>query len=334
MNKIILVFNSVFILLLLFSCAVPYISSEAFSFLSILSLTVPFLVVLNCLFLIYWLLIGKKQFLWSLSVLILGYGIHGDFYKIKLSKSEIDGKGLQVMSFNTMSFSKVIPNLEYKITDFVSTHSPDIICFQEFDFKQKRSKNFKEYPYRFIDFEYGVTSGRVLQAIYSKYPIVHKGIFFIGDIRKNCTIGTFGEIQDTLRVYNLHLQSLKIRASSLTEEPSAKLFKRVTKSFAKQQQQVGIVTGHMRSTDHKKIVCGDFNNTQFSNVYYTLKDNMLDTFKEKGSGFGRTYSFARFPGRIDFILTDPSFEVLLHKNFDVRLSDHFPVMASIRLKDQ
>jgi endonuclease/exonuclease/phosphatase family metal-dependent hydrolase len=58
---------------------------------------------------------------------------------------------------------------------------------------------------------------------------------------------------------------------------------------------------------------------------------LKDTYLEKGSGFGRTLDFKFLPFRIDYILTDPEFDVLEHKNYDVVLSDHFPVMATIKL---
>ena len=68
-------------------------------------------------------------------------------------------------------------------------------------------------------------------------------------------------------------------------------------------------------------------------MYATIKGDMKDSFQEKGSGLGNTYTFKFLPFRIDFILTDPELEITSHKNFDVRLSDHTPVMASFRLKE-
>jgi endonuclease/exonuclease/phosphatase family metal-dependent hydrolase len=59
---------------------------------------------------------------------------------------------------------------------------------------------------------------------------------------------------------------------------------------------------------------------------------MKDTFLEKGKGFGRTLEFKFLPFRLDYIFADPAFEILSHKNYEVVLSDHFPVMASMKLK--
>jgi endonuclease/exonuclease/phosphatase family metal-dependent hydrolase len=78
-------------------------------------------------------------------------------------------------------------------------------------------------------------------------------------------------------------------------------------------------------------VAGDFNNNQFSSVYFNLKRDFKDTFLEKGSGYGATINFWKFPFRIDFILVDPSFVVVSHRNYDIDLSDHEPIMASIKI---
>ena len=139
--------------------------------------------------------------------------------------------------------------------------------------------------------------------------------------------------KDTLRIYNLHLQSLVVRPGSFKREQPQRLFKRLSITVQKQQEQAKLVIEHSRSVNYKKIICGDFNNTQFSSVYKTIKGEMNDTFLEKGSGFGSTYNFKFLPYRIDFILADPEINIKSHKNFDVRLSDHTPVMASFRLKE-
>jgi endonuclease/exonuclease/phosphatase (EEP) superfamily protein YafD len=59
-----------------------------------------------------------------------------------------------------------------------------------------------------------------------------------------------------------------------------------------------------------------------------VKGDLIDSFLEKGSGFGRTYNLKFLPLRIDAILASPSVEVEAHRNFDIRLSDHYPIMAS------
>ena len=59
---------------------------------------------------------------------------------------------------------------------------------------------------------------------------------------------------------------------------------------------------------------------------------MQDTFEEKGQGFGKTFDLKIVPFRIDFILVDKSMDLITHENFELKLSDHYPVLTSIRLR--
>ena len=61
---------------------------------------------------------------------------------------------------------------------------------------------------------------------------------------------------------------------------------------------------------------------------------MQDSFLAKGSGYGKTYDFIKVPLRIDFILADKAFEIKSHKNYDEKLSDHYPVMASFSMRTE
>jgi endonuclease/exonuclease/phosphatase family metal-dependent hydrolase len=176
----------------------------------------------------------------------------------------------------------------------------------------------------------------VVQAIFSKYPIIDKGSLEFPNTGNNAIYADIHYQKDTLRVYNLHLESLKLDVdkAELTNAYSGKFMDRIGTSFKKQREQAALVRAHSIATPHKKLVMGDLNNTQFSNVYKTIKGAMTDTFKEEGSGYGRTHNFRYFPVRIDFIMVDDAFEVMTHRNFDLKLSDHLPIMASVRLRHE
>jgi len=136
--------------------------------------------------------------------------------------------------------------------------------------------------------------------------------------------------QDTIRIYNIHLESLGInpKEEELTQENSEKLRIRLEKGFKIQANQASLILQHQEKIKYKSIICGDFNNTAYSWVYKKLKTNKNDAFEEAGIGFGKTYEFA-FPLRIDFILTDERIEVNNFKTYDVKLSDHYPIMARL-----
>jgi endonuclease/exonuclease/phosphatase family metal-dependent hydrolase len=263
----------------------------------------------------------------------VGYFIQDPFIRLFDSNSEISSENLSILTFNALSFSgfdKYNPEIGQEIVAFVTAQDPDIVCFQEFDYTHTFDRSFKQYPYNFVNYGKDPDLGSA-QAIFSKYPIIQRGSLDFFDSSNNAIFADLLIGKDTLRIYNVHLQSLKVRAGNFKREQPQKLLKRLGESFVKQQQQVDLIRSHSKGSQLKKIICGDFNNTQFSNVYRKLKGDMQDSFEKKGFGYGRTYDFKFLPFRIDFILADPSFEITAHKNFDVRLSDHFPVMASIRL---
>lgn len=335
-DKIVFSINAVFAFLLLLACAVPYISSENFSFLSFLSLAVPFLVGVNLIFIVYWVIRKKRQLWLSLFVLVFGYFVLGTFVKLNFSKEKVLDEDLSVMSYNVRYFkgggelnnSRVFEDVK----KLIDKEDPDIICFQEAG--NLRRKEYTEYPYKFL--KYINNYDKAPLGIFSKYPIIKAELIHFPKTANN---GSYADIlykNDTIRIYNIHLQSFKIipKPEVLQKEPTGKLYKRLEKTFQKQQKQAHIINEHCKSTTYKKIICGDFNNTQFSNIYKTIKGEKQDAFIEEGSGYGKTYDFLGIPLRIDFILTDEAFEVKSHKNYDEKLSDHFPIMASFSMKSE
>lgn len=336
-NKFIFVCNRLSAILLLAACVVPYVSLAQLSFLSFLGLGVPLLVVVNALSVVYWLLKWKRQLWLSFAALILSYFSLGTFFKLQLSeREEVEGE-LKVMSYNVRGFNKFneIDNSHVfeDVKEFVGKQKPDIICFQEPDYR--RIKEYKkDYPYQYLEYIY--MEGKVLLGFLSKYPIIKSDQICFPDSSNNAAFVDILYKNDTIRVYNVHLQSLGVTPGRgvIRNQRTDRLFRKLSKKFAKQQKQAKMVADHMKGNAYKQILCGDFNSTQYSNPYHTLKGDKNDSFMEKGSGYGGTLSFHKVPVRIDFILADKAFEVKTHKNYDVKYSDHFPVMASFDLKSE
>ena len=57
-----------------------------------------------------------------------------------------------------------------------------------------------------------------------------------------------------------------------------------------------------------------------------------NTFAEKGSGIGRTFTGISPTLRIDNIFVSDIFSVTQFTRIDKRLSDHFPIFADVQLK--
>ena len=333
-NKIIFFVNSVVATMLLLSYVLPFVAPKTFSILSVISLAVPILIILNILFVIYWLLKLKKQFLLSLVVLLIGYNYVGSLYKFSNSKNVADENNLSVMNYNVRLFNLYdwIPekNVEISIVNLIKTEQPDVLSLQEYH--PHKNVNLSHYKYKFEKLEgnkikYG-------QAIFSNYPIINSGSINFLNTDNNAIYADIVKNKDTIRIYNIHLQSshIKTDVENLNKEESEKLLRRLRTTFEMQQDQAELFVRHKNKCPYKVIVSGDFNNTAYSYVYKKIKADLKDTFEDAGNGFGRTFDFKLFPVRIDFILADKSFEVNGFKSYDEKLSDHYPIMAKVSLK--
>lgn len=332
-DKLIFVVNSLMAFALLLSYILPYMSPKQFAFLSVLSLAVPALIIINILFAVYWLLNVKRQLLLSLLVLVIGYNHVFSLYKFSSSKNIDDTENISIMNYNVRLFNVFDwiedENVKQDISSFIAEKQPDILCIQEY--RPDNEINHDGY------YKYEELSGDKVkngQAIFTKFPIIKSGSIEFPKTSNNAIYADVVKGADTIRIYNVHLQSLGIdpTVEKLKNENSENLLKHVSSTFKMQQFQTELFLRHKKQCSYKMIICGDFNNTAYSYVYKEIKGNLKDAFKDAGNGFGRTFDFKFFPVRIDFVLVDEAFKVNSFKTYDVKLSDHYPVMAKVKLE--
>lgn len=329
MRKVVVAISVFMSVLLLFCTLAPYIPLRFAPFLPLLSISAPLIFIGNLFCLLVCVLLRLRAgWLTAVSVLIF-HLVLGSFYKLG-SPTDDNPEGLKVMSYNTRGFDRYQffrgRDIVSGIHKLVTEAAPDVVCFQEFDYQELQ--NFKQYPHHFFNYRFNEET-HVSQAIFSKYPIVGKGSLEFPDTKNNAIFADILYEGDTVRIYNMHLQSYQIIPSRrlIRRMASGRFYQRVTRAFIKQEQQAELVREHIAATEHKSILCGDFNNTQFSRPFRLVKGEMLDSYEEAGHGYGTTYKLKFLPLRIDAIFADPGFEVVSHRNFDIRLSDHYPVMA-------
>lgn len=334
-NKIIYLINIVFAILLLFSYALPFLPPKTFALLSVLNLGVSFLIIINVLFFLFWLIALRKQMMLSLFVLTIGYFYFGSLYKFSSSKKVENSNNFKVMNYNVRLFNIYdwIPEkgIETDISDFIKTEIPDVLSIQEYHPHKNINLSFFKYKFEKLS----STKIKYGQAIFSQFPIINSGSIEFPETPNNAIFVDVVKGQDTIRIYNVHLESLRIntKIESLKNEDSERLFKRVGSTFKMQQFQTELFLIHKKQCKYKMVICGDFNNTAFSYVYRKIKGDLNDTFKEAGNGFGRTYDFKFFPVRIDFIFADDAFKVNSFKTYDEHYSDHYPISATLSLDD-
>ena len=331
LNKIIVLVNSILAILLLLSYLLPYISPEKVPIFTIISLAVPVLLALNIFFIIYWIIKLKKYFTISLISIILGIGYISNIYKFSEKKIFLNDD-LKVMSYNVRLFNhynwSTDSTIVKKISSFIAEKEPDVLSIQEYyDAENLQLK----YPYQFIKTKSNFNKFGL--AIFSKFNIINSGSLDLKESANNIIYTDILKDKDTIRVYNIHLESLKMNTSqeNFGTKNSDKLLEQMEASFQKQAKQVELFLQHEKKWDGKKILCGDFNNTAFSWVYRELSNEKQDAFKEAGKGLGKTFNYW-YPLRIDFILTDANFDINNFKTFNVPYSDHYPILARLNLK--
>jgi endonuclease/exonuclease/phosphatase family metal-dependent hydrolase len=325
-----------------------------------------FLVLIGFIF--FWAFAKKKLMLISICTILLAWRPLGQIVKFRLeSKFEPTkaAKSIRVMSWNVEQFKilqhKTHPEEKQKMLDLINENAPDIACFQEMvgadrgdttaiNYVPTISKKigFQHYFYSYHEMENYDSKHHFGIITYSKYPIINKKTVFLESYYYNSTFQYIDikKSEDTFRVYNLHLQSLRFTpdnlkyindAQSTTEidlQKSKSVLSKLKVGFLKRKLQCEGIKKSIDESPYPVIVCGDFNDVPNSYAYCTIGKNLKNTFAEKGSGIGRTFSGISPTLRIDNIFVDEHFEVDQYTRVTKKLSDHFPIIADITFEKE
>lgn len=329
-----------------------------------LAFSLPGALVLNFLFLIYWLLRGSWYVFLPLAVVGLGWNHYGRLVSISWEEELPQGaKTLQVLSFNVHIFNAYekivqgVPQVSTDMVDWVATHPADIFCLQEFYSRVNSSEfnNFNRIGKRYDRYVFASTyQGDRIKAdlgiaIFSRYPIIQGNtIYFPNTPKRSANRAAWVDVDvkgDTIRIYAVHLQSMSIKAedientySAIGDEASFKkesrnLARRLRMGFKERALQVQQLLEHVRTSPYPVIVSGDFNDIPFSYTYQELIKELNNSFEEAGNGVGATYN-----GPLPFLRIDNQFyseglEAYDFKtHYEMGLSDHFPISATYVIK--
>lgn len=334
--------NIVLIVVTFIAYVLPFLAPKTFPLLSVFTLFMPLFFILNSLFFVYWGIQFKKRMVVSGLVLLIGITFINKFYKFSAKEYPENENDFVVMSYNVRLFNlfkwEDRANIPETILDFINDKNPDILCIQEYS--NSAHIDFKVYPHRTIFMEGDkIKTG---QAIFSKFPIIEQGKISFPNSNNNVVYADIKKGKDIIRVYNMHLQSIKIspdvneiseNIDVIDKDKSQMLLIRISRAFKQQQQQAEILKENLVACKYPIIICGDMNNSAFSYVYRIIKGSSKDAFEEEGKGFGQTYRFRYYPARIDYIFADRQMTVKQFETFpEFENSDHYPIMAKLSLE--
>lgn len=352
-RKILWVFTILFVLAVILSIVSVYVSPASVKWMALCPFMLKYVLIGLAALMLLWLFVNYKVAIPIAVVVFVGFKFFSHEYSIR-DKSLDDKADFRVMSYNVKCFGILDKNsnlLREKVLETISATDADIVCMQEAYWANKPadfptldvlSKNLKGKSVpkvRFTNFNYGVGG----LAIITRYPVINQyshpfdstanGFMYV-DILMN---------EDTVRLYNCHLQSIMISDSDVeisrrregfnreNKDKAVNLYSKFSEASAHRAVQVDTLVSTLDTCPYPVLLCGDFNDVPLSYTCFQVLasgERLHDTFMERGDGSGRTFSIAGVDFRIDYIMHSNKFKCLRHRVLDFNIADdHYPVVA-------
>lgn len=358
-------FLSIFAILgLLGAYLSPFVHPDSFWIIPFFGLLYPIFLVINLVLLVLFVIFRSKWTFLILFVLLVGGTLHlrqftfGNKEEIKQSKETFSVMSYNVRLFDLYNWSVDSSNVNRrKIFSFLDEKQPDIACFQEF-YHQDKSKSFPtrdtltellqtaDYHERYSHKVKGRRNFGI--AILSKFPMIAKGEVPLklknGDANDNyCIFADIVKGSDTIRVYNVHLQSIKIKSDEFTYidetgKPAIdkslaieNVVTKLRKAYPMRAEQAKLVLYHSAESPYPVVICGDFNDTPLSYTYQQFQHEYLDAFRETSRGIGATYAGKIPAGRIDYIFYSGKLKSGNFKLQKETISDHRAIWCRFKM---
>lgn len=304
-----------------------YVPPKTFPWFNLLSLGFPILISVYMMLTLFWIFSWKKR---ALVFLFLGLMFFKPVIRwINYSPQRNETPDLKVL---TMNAKGGFYGTE-KINNYISSQNPDVVLLQEYG---------DEMKYSLTGLQPGSRS-YVIQ-VFSKHRIIEQKQLIESDYTFNNAYASQTDIEIRGKIYriiNVYLQPFKFKKNMVklvgkSEEDEQKVknvIKRLIPTFKMHQEQISSIRESIDNSPYPVILAGDFNSVPNSYEYYHLLDGLQDAFVEAGKGSGTSFHDYKFPIRIDYIFSSKNIKPLTYKvDRSVKLSDHFPVMATFKLE--
>jgi endonuclease/exonuclease/phosphatase family metal-dependent hydrolase len=292
-----------------------------------------------------------------------GKSIHSSFFVPAAGNVSLLSSNVRI--FNVYSQLRDPDNVSSKnFIRWLANSPADVLCLQEYYNEPKGSRDDKDL-FRTDDY-LGRESGRRSfisvtltngigaefgLAIFSRFPIVQRGTIAFGRLTQNHAMWadlarpanrTGRNRPDTIRVYNLHLQSMSMDEADIVKATESRaglrqkapnLLRRFRNGAVARGTQIDTVLAHVARSPYPVLLAGDLNDLPYSYPYDQLADHMQNAWATVGNGLGTTYNGKLPLLRIDQQFAGPKWEVLgcrVHR--EIKWSDHFPIETLYKLR--
>lgn len=321
------------------------------TFITVIGLAMPVVLVINLLILIYWI-IGKRWWLIvPIIAILVNIGYLTSIFQVTVSTQKLPNNKLpiRVATYNVGKFKSWEKfETQHYISEFLKNDNADVVCFQEYregvKINAEAISHLLNLPYHVITYLPGSTT--LGTGIFSKYPILHSGRMPFASKTNDAMWADIQVGGESVRIISCHLQTTNFNRKrkqlddpvfqntdiQQKEEVILDITQELTENFKIRATQADIVRQVIDTTQIPIIICGDFNDTPSSYTYHQIKKDMKDSFKTRGNGYAYTFRGIHRLLRIDFIIYSKELKCLDYSSPNKEWSDHNPVISEFYLK--
>ena len=187
--------------------------------------------------------------------------------------------------------------------------------------------------------------GKSDMVIFSRYPIVNQKTIEFDESNQSAMWADIDVNGQIIRFVNVHLETTGFnrvlhKAAKQSQMPGTNIennrllqaiYGKYTMGMVVRAEQAQTIKAQLdaeKNDDYPVVICGDFNDVPYSYTYNTMLGDLVDGFKECGSGWMYTYRGNK-KVRIDYIFHDEALKGLTYYRQDLSYSDHYPVYMKV-----
>lgn len=329
------------------------ISPATHPLIAVVGLTFPFFIVLNLLFLIFWVIVKPIKTIIPIAGFLVCFVPIRIYSPLNMSQ-EVPADAIKLISYNVLSFAEWSDENEPSaIIDYLKEQDADIVCLQECDINYKKQDVFnKEMStlYKYIERSQSASGGDKM-IVCSKFPIIGRDTIRYESSSNHSMAYKLNMHGDTVLFIVNHLESTKLTAEEkqnfntmvvgkmdkqTARTESHLLVSKIAKVAARRAPQADSIAKYI--DEHKEqsiLLCGDFNDNPISYTRRTIAKKLTDCYVATGNGPGISYNSSKMYVRIDNIMCSSDWTPChCYVDNSIKASDHYPIVCQLKLNKE
>lgn len=326
------------------------LNPETSPMLSNIGLLFPVFLLINLVFLFFWLIFKKKYSIISFLGFLICYVPVRKYIPLNVD-ADVPKGAIKVLSYNTLGFGEGIMDEDgvNPVVRYIRQQNADIVCLQEAGMTSQVASQVDSIlkpKYVACDITNHPNGGNTL-VVLSKYPILSKERIDY-ESEGNFSMAYRLKInQDTVLLVNNHLETTgltleqrrefkrlikgKLETHS-AEQTSKLLIVKLAESTKKRAPEAEAVARYVQQHQGMSVLlCGDFNDGPISYAHRTIAQGLTDCYVASGNGPGISYHKGGFYVRIDNMMCSDDWKPYGCKIDDkISASDHYPIICYVK----